>query len=260
MALLTNRVILAAAWLAFVGGIVAAGASWAAEDDALAAKVSTFAPAEDLTNQADVYIKGLERAVANEEDYKDDETKVAKQANTLAVIALALGLHDQPNKYKQQAGAMMKAAQAVAASKDYASAKKAVADLRAVAEGKASANVALKWEKVASLPELMKQVPVVNQKLRLFVKPAKIKSKGKDTAGYSAVIAVIGHVSIVDTSEAKNPEQVKQWQKFAIQMRDDAGELNAAIHKADATAADQAMKKLTQSCEDCHVIFHPDVN
>ncbi len=73
------------------------------------------------------------------------------------------------------------------------------------------------------------------------------------------MIAAIGQGSIADTSEAKTAEQAKQWQQFAIAMRDDAGEVNAAIHKVDAAAAARAMKKLTQSCEDCHAVFHPDV-
>ena len=45
----------------------------------------------------------------------------------------------------------MKAAQAVAATKDYAAAKKAVAALQEAAEGGPKADAALKWEKVASL-------------------------------------------------------------------------------------------------------------
>ena len=104
----------------------------------------------------------------------------------------------------------------------------------------------------------MKQVPIVNQRLRLLVKPEKLKTRGKDAAGYSAVIAAIGHASIVDTSEAKSPEQEKQWRQFSIDMRDQAGALNAAIHKTDAEAATQSLKKLTKSCEDCHVVFHPE--
>ena len=123
--------------IALAVGCLAACGARAADGDAMDVKVSTFAPAEDLANQADRYIKDLEKAVASEEQFKDDQTKVAKLSNTLAVISLALGLHDQPNKYKQQAGGMMKAAQAVAAAKDFAGAKKAVDALKAAAEGKA---------------------------------------------------------------------------------------------------------------------------
>ncbi len=224
-----------------------------------APKVSTFAPAEDLARQVDQYIKGLEKIVADEEEYKDGQEKIGKDANTLIVIALALGLHDQENKYKAEAGAVMKAAGELAATKDLASARKSVAALRDAAEGKRKADGELKWEKAASLPELMKQVPLINTKLKRYVKPEKFKKKAEVTAGYTAVIAAIAQGSVADLSETKNPEQVQQWYKFMVAMRDDAGELNAAIHKRDEPAAAKAMKKLAQSCEDCHTIFHPGV-
>ena len=101
-----------------------------------APKVSTFAPAEDLANQVGQYIKAMKSTVADEQEYKDSEDKVVRDASTLAVIALALGLHDQDSKYKANAAALLKAAQDVAATKDYESAKKAVAALEAVAAAK----------------------------------------------------------------------------------------------------------------------------
>jgi hypothetical protein len=239
-------------------GLQAATSAAAAEMPAAPA-VSTFAPAEDLANQADQYIKELDRTVASEADYKDGVEKITKDSNTLMIIALALGLHDQENKYKASAGALMKAAEEVAATKDFESAKKAVAGVKAAAEGKGKVDAALKWEKVAALPELMKQVPLVNTKLKRYVKGANFKKKAKDTAGYTAVIAAIAQGTMADTSEAKSPEQVKQWYGFSTAMRDDAGAVNAAIHKEDEPAAAEAMKKLTQSCEDCHAVFHPEV-
>ena len=228
-------------------------------DAAEGPKVSTFAPAADLASQADRYIKDLEKAVASEEEYKDSVEKISKESNTLIVIALALGLHDQPNKYQATAGAVVKAAQAVAATKDFASASKAIAALKAAAEGQGNADVTLKWEKVAALPELMKQVPVINSKLKLNTKPGKFKKKAKDTAGYTAVIAAIAQGSMADTSATKSADQVPQWRKFSTAMRDDAGAVNAAIHQGDQAAADEAMKKLAQSCDDCHAVFHPEV-
>ena len=228
-----------------------------------APKVSTFAPAEDLANQVDRYISDLEKIVATEDEYKDSisesTNKVANDANTLVVIALALGLHDQESKYRAQAGALIKAGQQLATTKDYASAKKGVAALKEVAAGKGADKVELKWEKVASLPELMKEVPLINTKLKRLVKGANFQKKAKDTAGYTATIAAIAQGSMADISEAKNAEQVKQWYGFSAAMRDHAGTVNAAIHKADEPAAAEGMKKLAQSCDDCHAVFHPGV-
>ena len=137
-------------------------------------------PAKDLANQADQYLKSLGKSVATEEDYKDDQGKIAKESNTLVIIALALGLHDQESKYKAQAGALIKAAQAVAATKDYPSAKKAIAALQEAAADGAKADAELKWKKVASLPELMKQVPLINNKLKRYIKPNNFKKKAKE--------------------------------------------------------------------------------
>jgi hypothetical protein len=252
---LKNRVVPVVVFLAVIGALLAVNpASSAADDEAI--KVSTFAPAKDLASQADWYIKDLEKIVASEDEYKDGAEKVAKEANTLVVVALALGLHDEDSKYKESAGGLVKAAQELAATKDFASAQKGVAAVKAAAEAKS--DVKLKWEKVASLPELMKQVPVINSKLKLNLKGSKFTSKAKDTAGYTAVMAAIAQGTIADTSATKGADQEKQWKELSAAMRDNAGAVNAAIHKGDEEAAGKAMKKLAQSCDDCHDIFHKE--
>ena len=90
--------------------------------------------------------------------------------------------------------------------------------------------------KSASLPELMKEVPMVNTKLKRYIKPEKFKAKAKETAGNTAVLAAIAQGSIADTSATKTPDEVKQWYGFMATMRDHAGSLNAAIHKGDEPA------------------------
>lgn len=222
-------------------------------------KVSSFAPAKDLADQVDKYIKDIETTLESEQEYKDSENKIGRCTNTLAVIALCLGMHDEDNKYKSRAAALIKASQALAAATDYQSARKAFEGVKAAADGKTDFQTELKWEKVASLPDLMKQVPNINTKLKLNIKGAKFKSKAKDTAGYTAVIGAIGQGSIADISKAKNAEEVKQWYEYMMMMRDAAREANAAIHAGNQPAATEAvMKKLTKSCDDCHKVFHPE--
>jgi hypothetical protein len=224
-----------------------------------APKVSTFAPAEDLANQLKKYLVDLEEATKDEASYKDAGDNIAKQANTVIVIALALGLHDQENEHKARAGAMMQAAKNVAAAKDFASTQKAVLGLKDAAKGNGAAGGALKWETVASLPELMKQVPNINVKLKMNIKDAKFKSKAKDTQGYTAVLAVIAQAAMADTAGAKadTPAKVQQWYDWSVKARDYAGEMNAAIHAGKKDAADEAMKKMAQNCDDCHAVFNP---
>jgi hypothetical protein len=221
-----------------------------------APKVSTFAPAEDLASQAADYIDAIEKAVASEDDYTDAKEELARNSNTLIVIALALGLHDQQSPYKATAPAVVKAAQAVAAATDYAAAQKAVADLKTAVDGKGAAGDELKWTKVASLEQLMKQVPLVNTKLKRNVRGPRLRAKAKETAGYSAVIAAIAQGSLANTQEAKTPEQVAQWYAFSSELRETAGAVNAAIHGGDEAATDAAMTRLAKSCDDCHAVFH----
>lgn len=250
-----SRFLSAATLVAALGMFALQTPIGAAENDT--PKVSTFAPAEDLVRQADKYVETMKKTVDNKEEYDDSEGKLGRDANTLAVVALALGLHDQKkgNTYKGKAAAVIKAAQKIAATKDYDAAKKAVAEMDNLVAGDGK----LKWEKVASLPDLMKQVPIINTKLKNCLSGTKFKKKAKDSAGYAAVIAAIAQGVINDTSATKNATQVKQWQKFSKAMRDDAGAVNAAIHKQDKAATDKAMAKLNQSCEDCHAVFKPDV-
>jgi hypothetical protein len=227
-----------------------------------APKVSTFAPVDDLVDQAGKYIKGLEDTVgeveSGSEKYDDVKEKIGKEANTLVIIALCLGKHDQDNKYKAHAGALMKAAQDLAATKDLAGAKKALAGIKEAAAGKNKVEVDLKWEKVASLPDLMKQVPSINTKLKSYVKPAKFKSKTKDSAGITAVMAAIAQGSMADLSATKSPDQAAQWYRFCEEMRIAAAAVNKSIHDGDAAAANKNLLILGKNCEDCHAVFHPE--
>jgi hypothetical protein len=221
-------------------------------------KLSSFAPAKDLVGQLQAYIKEIDSTLSSEEEYKDSEGKIGRCTNTLAVIALCLGLHDEDNQYKNRAPALIKAAQALAATTDYQSAKKAFDAVKAAADGKLPGQGELKWEKTASLPELMKQVPNINTKLKRNIKGAKFKSKAAETAGYTAAIAAIAQGSMADASAAKNPQEINKWYEFSAAMRDSAGAANAAIHAGNEPAAAEAMQKLAKSCTDCHTVFNPE--
>jgi hypothetical protein len=217
-------------------------------------KVSTFAPAKDITRQVEYYLERVEESVESEETYNDSVEKIAKDSNTLVVLALALGLHDEDNEYKASAGALLKAAQQLAASGDFASARTAVDAVKAAAAGEANAEVELKWEKVASLPELMKQVPLVNTKLKRYIK----RNRPDDCAAFAAEIAVIAHGTMANAADTEKPNEVEKWKQFSIQMRDAAAAVSAAVRSGDAEASTAAMEKLQQSCDACHAVFHEE--
>ena len=220
-----------------------------------APKVSSLAPANDIVAQIDRYVGELDQSVADQAAFSEAEAKVAKDSNTLILLALAAGLHDEDNKYKAAAPAIIQAAQEVAKAKGFAATQKGVAAVKKALETTAGSPAELKWVKSAALPELMKQVPLVNTRLKRNLRGEKFKTKAKDNSGDAATMAVIAQGSLADTSEAKSDEEATKWFGFCAQMRDAAAALNKAVHAKDSAAADKALANLNQSCEDCHAVF-----
>lgn len=233
--------------------------AWAVTPEPPAApKVSTFASAKDVASQIDFYVARLEESVASEEEFKEAEAKLAKDSNTLILLALAAGMHDEDNKYKTAAPAIMKAAQELVKAKGFAATKEGVASVKKALESAGGNAADLKWVKSAALPDLMKQVPLVNSRLKRNLRGANFKKKANSNAGDAATLAVIAQGSLADTSEAKNDDEIKKWYGFCVQMRDAASGLNKAVRAGDQAAADKAMGALNQSCDDCHAVFHKE--
>jgi hypothetical protein len=219
-------------------------------------KVSTFAPAEDLVAQADKLAETLDTDTATEEAFKDADTNIARNANLLALTAVALGLHDQDNKYKPNAGAVYEAATKLAAAKGFAAAKPAAAELKAATEGKgkAGASQQLKWSDAPALTLLWPQAESLKTNLPT---DKTYKKRLKNAPRNSATIAVIGQAAVL-MPETKTPEETKQWIDFAVEMRDAAAALNAAAHAKDEKAVVAARDKLDKNCNDCHAVFRKE--
>ncbi len=142
------------------------------------------------------------------------------------------------------------------AAKDYQAAKAGVEAIKAAMTSKGDPST-LSWAdaKDASLDELMKQVPLVNTKLKRNMR--RFASKAEEISGQTAVIAVIAQGSMPLAGETEKPNEAAKWYKHCEQMRNAAGAANAAIHAKDKTAAEKSMEELATSCDDCHAIFHP---
>ena len=229
---------------------------------------SKFAPAEDLASQVEYYTKRLGGYVESQEEYKDSVDRIAKDSNTLIVIALTLGLHDTDNPYKSAAPEIIKASQELAKTKTYAEAKAAVAKVKKTTTVSKTAKLApkdkkekpngLKWENVASLKQLMLAVPAINTQLKRNMKLRRPRRDGPKAAGRSAVIAVIGQASLYHSADTSKPKLFKEWYKYCEEMRNAAAEVNAIAHKGDKKAARKAMQRLAQSCDTCHEVFHKE--
>lgn len=217
---------------------------------------STFAPAKDLAGQVSNYIKKLEKSTATEEDYEDLKTNVVRDSNTLAIIALTLGLHDTENQYKKAAPAIIKACQQTADANDYAAAKAGIEAIKKSIADNSGSSANLKWEKVASLKALMEAVPLIHTKLKRYTKPRRLKKKADVAAAYSSVIAAIAQGSIANAKDTEKPNEVEAWEKFCVQMRDAASKTNKAFTAKDVDKVNDAMTELQKSCDDCHQVFH----
>jgi hypothetical protein len=211
---------------------------------------------EDLLSQADKYVAALEEAVAGEDAYNDCKEDLARDSNTLIVIVWALG--SEAGKYAPPA--VMAAAEGVADTKDYPSAKQAVGQLKAAIGQIGKTTGPLAASPRASLPQLMKEVPILSTKLKRNVQGDRLKSKAKETAGASAVLAAIAMASAKKIEMAKTPAEVDKWCKLCADFGRVARAANAGIHAGDAKATAAAMTGLNQSCDDCHAVFHKDAD
>lgn len=217
-------------------------------------QVSTFAPAEDLVGQAKAFVAAFDAALATEQDFKEKADQVKQNAHALAVVAVALGLHDRPNELKASAPALVKAAQQLAKAKEYAEAQAGLAGVKAAVEGKVKDGPELSWNtKVASLGQLMKQVTSTDARLRRNLK--RFDRLAADNAQNAALLAVIAQAAIADTHEVKDPADLPKWYQWCGDMREAAAGVNRAVKAKDPAAADMAAKRLMQSCDDCHAVF-----
>ena len=222
--------------------------------------VSTFAPAADLVAQVADCLDDLKDdvGVETEEEFKESQESIVRDANALAVLALALGLHDEDNQHKAAAADLIKAAQDLAAASDLAAAKAALAAVETAAAASEGTDGELKWEKVATLLEVHNKAQAVTTSMKNRLDPRNFEKKADDLAAFSAFMAVVGQASMAHVDEAEDAEQLTQWLDFCTEMRDVAAAVNKATHAGDRDAAVAANEKLLQNCHDCHEIFNPD--
>jgi hypothetical protein len=223
---------------------------------------STFAPADDLIAQIEFYLHRTEETLGSKDGFDDAaKTRLRKDANTLTALFLTLGLHDTENRYKKAAPTLVVQSQALAKAADFEKAAADFAELKEAAAGEVpSKGGKLRWEKAASLGQLMKQVPSINFALKhgLGGDAQQFNQAEKQLAANSAALAAIAQTALADTHEAKSPGEIQKWYQYCAEMRDAAAAVNAAVHAGDQQQATEDMVRLTKSCEDCHAVFRKD--
>ena len=221
-------------------------------------KFSTFAPAEDLSNELNLLVADLEKAVADEDEYKSQiDTRFLRDGNMIALVATALGLHDQDNSVKPHAAAIVAAAHKLSEAEGYAATKKAVEDVKAALT--ASSTGSVHWGKIVPLKSLMKdQVPSVNTKIKTGLR--HFADRTKAITANAAMMALIAENAKLCVGDTKKPNEGPQWTAHADQLRAAAVNISAKLHAGDKAGANAAMNKLNESCHACHAIFNPDAN
>ena len=224
-------------------------------------KISAFAPAADLIDQVDFFLGRVTESLSDPADFDGaKQSRTLKDAHTLTVLGQMLAAHDEAHPLKTSAPALIASARQLALAGDQIDkATPALAGLktaRAANSNDATPSAdAIKWEKAAALPVLMKQVPLVYNGLKRGTDGKRLATQARQSAGQAATLAAIAQASALDTSYAKTPEQEAAWIALCIEMRDAAGDVNSAVHAQDAARVTTGMKRLMQSCETCHEQF-----
>ena len=225
--------------------------------------VSAYAPAPVLIEQLRLFQEEFEEIVADPEEYDSKATRITRNAHTMAVLALALALHDGQHELKQAAPAILKAAQAAAATQDHEAAKKAVGEIRrAMANSTENgATAPQSWQVVAPMGMLMKQVSFMHTRYNRGARGSRFARRADEYGRYAAVVAVIGQQIMTDTDEVEVKDQadVDRWMQICAEMRDYAGEVSAAYRAKDQEAAQAALKRLEKSCNTCHEVFRVEL-
>ena len=148
-----------------VVSMAAAGATSVAQPSD--ARPSQYAPIADVSAQVETIVKAIDKDLADESDYTPDhQNRIFLNAHTLIVLGRTLANHDEEHAMKQFAPGLIAQAAVLADSvEDYAQARQALAAVKGALEQ--AAGEGADADLAPDLQALMKQVPIVNNSLRL---------------------------------------------------------------------------------------------
>ena len=240
-----------------------------------AAKTVPLPPVEDLVAQIDEYITRMGQSLDSLDgspQYAANAGDIVRNANALALIALAVGLSETDSKYKKSASHIIAAAQNLAAATTLDEGRKAYETLKASLTNTESEKL-LSWsDKVADLSPAMKALPnlsstvnrVTNTERKLA---ALMDGQTQRVLGQIAAMAAISQGTIPNVNETTKPDAMEEWKKYCEEFRDAAIRANTAARqyakdKADKKEPDYSMfsnafRTMIESCDDCHRTFYP---
>lgn len=222
-----------------------------------APKMSTFAPAKELLRQVDYYRRRLESALAERDRYNiASVARVQRDSNTLVVLLLVLGLHDEEHALRAAAPDLVASARKIhTGAEQYDVAKAACDELAIRLEAGRTADNTLAWEKQYNLGLLMKQAEFINMPLRRSLRKDRFARDQDKSAAMAAVLAAFAQATLMAPPEGKSPAELNRWAGTSANWRDAAGALGQAIRDQDYPAASAVLDRMTKSCSDCHAVF-----
>ncbi len=226
-------------------------------------KVSDYARADDLVSAQKYFLVQLEEPLASKPDYAEDtQERVKKNALVLAVLTMQLGLHDTTNPSQAQAAELLPLTIELAASvKEYDRAKAIFDKIQAVINANSvSSAPEIKWAMVRGQGALMKKMNEINSAIKRNLTPARFEKQLATLKHQSATMAALGQATFLDKHHVKDPMEYPTYEKYAVEFRTAAAELNTAIHAADQAAALKAFARMDRSCHTCHQKFDPPKN
>ena len=221
-------------------------------------KVSAFAPVKATEAELKYFVTKIGKDLEDKEDYGEDQHKrIVLDTSTVSVLALTLAMHDKDNAYKQAAGKIVELAIEVGENaEDFDDATSSYEKLKKSLDEKPKSE-SLDWHaSVADIDALMRQVPIVNDKVRRGVNDKRrFDRNAKKVAQKAVTLAAIAQVSMMNTDYCGDEDDEKAWQKICADMRDACADVYRALMEKDQDKAKAGNARVVETCDACHHRF-----
>jgi hypothetical protein len=217
-------------------------------------EVSSVLAVDDLVSEINATTQKLELAVKDEASLKRaiEFDTLATDAGTISCLAQALVEHTDGKKSGISAAALRDAAIALGDSEDLKNARNGLAAIKAAIDGKGGEAAAEHaWDELVDMHHLMLEMELRQVKLRRSIsRPRRLQND----SSHAAVLIVLALAMEADNYGLEGND-LKDWQKWARQYREEAISLTKAMKAGDADTAKKLFEKSDVSCEACHKQF-----
>ncbi|MDO5309110.1 MAG: hypothetical protein Q4G03_06405 [Planctomycetia bacterium] len=223
--------------------------------------------AENLVSAIDSLCEALKRDVDDMKmipSFDDGAVAVRRDANALAVVALALGVSKEDAPLKSVAKELVEIASTIASAGNAEEIEAAVKALDALKPG-AKVDDQLQWHEVASLQPLMKYaVPSLSTDIKRLGRNEKTFLRGnnaKKVVDASTILVAIALGCRENVDQTLAPKEDALWREYCERLATAALDFNAcandvAAGKGDFDAMKDAFKVVESTCNStCHEKF-----